>query len=219
VGGAVPGASAARLSPVPAVRRRLAAAVLAALLGVPAVTACTGSEDEPETAPTPRATSLAELAEEDPTVVRAGFCPRVAPQAVGDALGASVEDSTTWSNGDRGEVAGGGSDVLHEFGCSWTAEDGTVARAWVFAPPVDTAEARRLAKQARNAEGCRPVARAAAFGAPSATVGCTEQGRATTAYHGLFGDAWLSCTIEAAEEPDPARTDRWCAAVVQAAAA
>ena len=39
-----------------------------------------------------------------------------------------------------------------------------------------------------------------------------------TAYHGLFGDAWLSCSLSARAAVDDLaeRTDRWCATVVQA---
>ena len=39
-------------------------------------------------------------------------------------------------------MAGIGKDVVHEIGCSWTGDDGTTARAWVFARPVNAAFAQ-----------------------------------------------------------------------------
>ena len=41
----------------------------------------------------------------------------------------------------------------------------------------------------------------------------------TTAFHGLFGDAWLSCSlrIRPAGDADLDRVGRWCATVAQAA--
>lgn len=196
------------------VRRAAACLVLAAALA-----GCTSDDQPPPAAPTPSITALADLAGADVTAVRAGFCPRVAPGAVEDALGAPADDSATWSNGDRAEVVAGTRDVVHEYGCSWTSADGAEARAWVFAPPVTPGRARKLADQARQADGCRPVEGAAAFGAPSAAVTCDAGGRSATAYAGLFGDAWLSCSLESAAAPDPAAVDAWCAAVAQAASA
>ncbi|GAA1789393.1 hypothetical protein GCM10009795_038960 [Nocardioides hankookensis] len=147
-------------------------------------------------------------------MVRGDFCPRVAPQAVTDALGTDSSDEKTWANGDRVRLADGVKDVAHEYGCSWTADDGTVARAWVFAPPVTAADAADLGRKARRSDGCRALPDAPAYGAPSVAVRCGD----ALAFHGLFGDAWLSCSLESAGgAPEADQTGRWCVAVAQAA--
>ena len=115
-------------------------------------------------------------------------------------------------------------DVVHEDGCTFEAEDGTAARAWVFAPPVTAAQAAVLARQASTAEGCRELPDAPAFGRSSvATVCDTTDDSAVTSFRGLFGDAWLTCSlIVPATAPEQEalaeRTGRWCAAVAQTGA-
>ena len=131
----------------------------------------------------------------DVTIGRAEFCSRVAPTAVEEALGGAATSSENYANGDRAEVAPGVRDVAHEYGCTWTAADGTVARAWVFAPPVTPEQAGAL-RRAATGKGCRPVPDAPAYGEPSVAVRCGAE----TAFHGLFGDAWLSCSLESATE-------------------
>lgn len=180
---------------------------------------CSGGSDPTASAPPPSPTPLAELDTSAVAVARASFCARVAPAAVADALGSEPDDAVEWANGERaplGEDDEG--DVAHEFGCRWTAADGTTATAWVFAPPVSRRGARALAEDAVT-EGCSPVTGAPAFGAPSVAVRCED---GTTSFHGLFGDAWLSCALAgapgAAAAPDAAAPERWCAAVLQAAA-
>jgi hypothetical protein len=207
---------------MPVVRRSPRLALLAALpLVLAGVSAC---EDDrptrPATVPTASSTPLASIRTTEVAVARAGFCDRVAPARAADALGAEVESSTSYSNGEPTRLAPGVRDVAHEFGCTWTAANGAIARAWVFAPPVTRARARDL----RDAEVRSPCAAAQGprFGAPSVAVRCatgegTEQG-----YFGLFGDAWLSCTLTLPARDDstdqPERTSRWCAAVLLAAA-
>jgi hypothetical protein len=199
---------------------RLAAA--AALLL--ALTACSNGGGEPEAdVPTATPTPLADLATDSLALARESFCARVAPAAVEDALGAPAEDAEEWVNGDRTTVAPGVTDVVHEFGCRWRAADGTAASAWVFAPPVTRGQAAGLRRDAVQAEGCREVAGAPAYGSPSVAVRCTGDpgdtggpGGATTTFHGLFGDAWLSCT---APTDDLAGAGRWCVSVAQAATA
>ena len=148
--------------------------------------------------------------------MRASFCARVAPAAVEDALGTEADDDQEWVNGRRAEVADGVPDVAHEFGCRWSAADGTTATGWVFAPPVTPRDARGLARAAAAADGCQAVPGAPAFGSPSVAVRCDD---GTTSFHGLFGDAWLSCSLAGATSvaPDPEVAGRWCATVVQAA--
>ncbi|GAA4696999.1 hypothetical protein [Nocardioides conyzicola] len=193
--------------------RRTAVLIAAATLAL-ALAGCTSDDSDPPAQPRASSTPLADFATDDVSVARAAFCPRIAPEAVAEALGAEPDGSEAWANGDRARLADGLRDVAHEYGCSWTAADGTVARAWVFAPPVTSARAAVLARQARRAEGCQSLADAPAYGAPSTAVRC---GRGL-AFQGLFGDAWLTCSLQtAATPPDLDRTGRWCVSVAQAA--
>ena len=73
--------------------------------------------------------------------------------------------------------------------------------------------------------GCRPLPDAAPFGDPSVALLCRSRGDGgalVASYRGLFGDAWLTCAVQpdaATDEADlAARADRWCAAVLGAAA-
>jgi hypothetical protein len=193
---------------------RLAALLAAVVL---AVTACSGG-DAPEADPSPTAepTPLADFATDTITVARESFCARLAPAAVEDALGAEPARADAWVNGDRARV-GGVTDVVHEYGCRWRAADGTTVSGWVFAPPVSPGHAAVLRRAAARAEGCRPVADAPAYGSPSVAVRCAD---GTTSFHGLFGDAWLSCSVTADADPEAlARAGRWCVTVAQAATA
>jgi hypothetical protein len=116
-------------------------------------------------------------------------------------------------------------DVVHEDGCRFEAEDGTAAETWVFAPPVTAAQAAVLARRASTAEGCRALPDAPAFGRSSvATVCDTADGATVTSFRGLFGDAWLTCSLTVPatapeQEALAERTGRWCAAVAQTGAA
>ena len=86
-------------------------------------------------------------------------------------------------------------DVAHEYGCSWRAADGTVASAWVFAPPVTAARAAELAARGRP-RGRLPAGHRRPGVRRSVGRGATVA--ASIAFHGLFGDAWLSCSLEPA---------------------
>jgi len=194
-------------------RARLAA-VLLLMLGA---ARCSGDEPDPE----PEAASSTPLSALDTgslTAARAEFCSRITPTAVDEALGSPASRTVDYANGEKARLAPGVTDVAHEYGCVWVGADGTTARAWVFAPPVTAGQARKLRSEATRAEGCAPVPDAAPFGAPTAAVRCTGDDAVVTAYHGLFGDAWLSCSLSTRTETDdlPDRSDRWCAAVVRA---
>lgn len=195
---------------------RIAAALAVLAL---ATAGCSGGS-EPSAAPTSAApTPLASFATGTLTIARSDFCAKVAPAAVADALGGDPGKTHTWANGDRAALADGVTDVAHEYGCRWTAADGTTAQGWVFAPPVTPGQAGRLRHAAATAQGCRPVPDAPEFGARSVAVRCDD---GTTAFHGLFGDAWLSCSVTvAAGAADDAveRAGRWCVSVAQAASA
>lgn len=181
-----------------------------------ATAGCTGGS-EPTAAPTSAPpTPLASFDTGTLAIARADFCARVAPDAVAAALGGEPEARRTWANGDRATLADGVTDVAHEYGCRWTAADGTTAQGWVFAPPVTPGEAGRLRHAAATAPGCEPVPDAPAFGRRSVAVRC---GDGTTAFHGLFGDAWLSCSVTVGAGDAVERAGRWCVTVAQAASA
>ena len=74
-------------------------------------------------------------------VTRGAFCDAIDDRQVSAALDGDAADSLAWENGDTIDLGNGVEDVAHEFGCRYTAEDGAIAQAWVFAPPVDAAGA------------------------------------------------------------------------------
>src|SRR5690349_12752595 len=125
---------------------RIAVALAALAL---AASGCSGGSEEPSSEP-PSVTStpLSEFATDTLTVARADFCSQVAPGAVEAALGGAADRAEKWVNGDRVRLADGVKDVAHEFGCRWSAADGTTAQGWVFAPPVTPGEAAGLRRAA-----------------------------------------------------------------------
>ncbi len=201
----------------------------AALLGAAVVTGAVvliGSTPEqeppsprPEAQPDgqPEPSSLASYDTTGVNVVRGPFCDRVSPTGIEHALGDVPADSEEWTNGDVQRLPDGTRDRVQEFGCRWTAADGTQASAWVFAPPVTRPQARDLV---RDAVGERCVAtQGDEYGTPSVAVRCTKGGVTEDSLRGLFGDAWLTCTLATRDEPIdlPERTSEWCVQVVEAA--
>lgn len=188
-----------------------------------------GGDDAPTATRTPFTTTT--LEELDPSgatsalpVARGPFCDDVDPREVAAALGGDPVDATSWQNGDPIPLRQGTLDVGHEFGCSWTGTDGSVVSAWVFAPPVDATRAAELAQQS-DLGRCSAPSPAPAFGTSGTRLDCVGQGTGYAAYRGLFGDAWLTCRVEA-PPADPAaapldptgledRTDRWCAGILR----
>lgn len=202
----------------------LAAAVV---MGVVVLGGDDDAPDEPAASPsTPTSTPLADYDTLAVAVAREPFCEAVEPGAVTEALGAEPTGVRTWADGEQVRLPGGGRDVAHEFGCRW-AVDGAVASAWVFAPPVTRPQATGLARTARAVEGCAPVPGARPYGLPTLAATCRVEGRRGAAagvevsYRGLFGDAWLTCTLEVpGASPDEALADRagrFCVAVLEAA--
>jgi hypothetical protein len=163
-------------------------------------------------------TPLADVDTTSLVVARAPFCDAVDPAAVARALGAEPAEGSAYRSGQRIKLSdgtrGGAADVVHEFGCRWTAGDG-VAEAWVFVPPVTRERAADLVRT-----GCRGV-QDPAFGEPSTICRTQADGVATYTFRGLFGDAWLTCrlVVGADQEKTLDRADRWCAAVATGAAA
>jgi hypothetical protein len=162
-------------------------------------------------------TDLADFDSASAVVQRAPFCDLVSDDAVAEALGGEGE-LTAYGNGEQAPALPGG-DVAHEYGCVY-AGSGVEARAWVFAPPVTRDRAQALVKAAAP-KGCAATAGAPAFGTPSVATTCTLGEKRTVSWRGLFGDAWLTCTLSqgvGAPEADLVqRAGRWCVAVAQAA--
>lgn len=163
-------------------------------------------------------TDLADFDTAAAVVQRAPFCELVPEEAVTAALGAKAE-RTTYANGEESDLLPGG-DVAHEYGCAFSTGTTTAgdARAWVFAPPVTVARAEDLAAT-EPVKGCRVEATAPAYGTPSVAQVCAAGSLRTASFRGLFGDAWLSCSLtlpEADAEDLLTRAGRWCVAVAEA---
>lgn len=161
-------------------------------------------------------TSVGDLDTTALVVRRAPFCDRIDPQAVTRALGARAATAHEYRSGERARVAGHVSDVLHEFGCSWSAS-GTTVRAWVFVPPVTAQRARGLVHEVQGTAGCTRAPDAPAYGHPSLSLSCRVHGATEVSYRGLFGDAWLTCTLRSRADDVALQAARWCAAVASGA--
>jgi hypothetical protein len=176
--------------------------------------------------PPPPVSLGAPLATVDTTAIaiaRAPFCDSV-PEAdlttaLTDALGAAGPTASTTAASTTAAPAtvtaavtapGRPSPVprqtADEDGCTWTS-GATSAAAWIFAPPVTVAWARELVGVPH---GCTQLA-GLAYGSPSTAYTCAG----TTTLAGLFGDAWLTCTLTST---DVAAVGRWCVAVARSAA-
>lgn len=184
------------------------------------LTGCTGaapSRSPVAPASSAEPTTLASYDAQGARAVRGRFCDRVSPTGIEHALGEAAEHRDSWENGDRVRLPDGTRDRIHEYGCSWTAPDGTRARAWVFAPPVSRARARSLAEETRG-KRCRPVS-GQPFGKPSAAVSCrVGGGERMVRFAGLFGDGWLTCELTD-RAVDVAAASAWCVTVLEAARA
>ncbi|CUR59507.1 conserved exported hypothetical protein [metagenome] len=200
-------------------RLNAAAALLLVLAGA---AACTGGDDPADRLPAAKVsttpTPLTAFDTGSVVVARADFCSLVPESAVNDALGAEFTSTTDYINGERAEIAPGVRDVAHEFSCTWVSEEGTTARAWVFAPRITAGLARGIVARLSQQQDCTTPA-APAFGTPSvATVCATRLGTRAT-FHGLFVDAWLSCSLtqqSGTEKELLERTGLWCVQVAKA---
>lgn len=178
-----------------------------------------GCSEDTTTAPRPSPTPLADLNTTSMQVPRIEFCKLLPATAVSKALGGRPDSSTSYRNGDETDVADVGTEVVHEIGCTWSKDDGTAARAWVFARPVDDAFARQAIASSRKVDGCS-LDRRTAFGDPSVTQTCRQPGGSTRVRHaGLFGQTWLTCEVSAPGIDLAAlrqRADAWCVEVANA---
>ena len=198
---------------------RVAAGAVCAVLAMSvALTGC--ASDEPQkSAPSPAPTPITGLNTTVMQVPRIDFCAAVPDDAVTDALGGKPDSKATYGNGDREKLDGAGEDVVHEIGCSWSTDEGSTARAWVFARPVDATFARRVVASNKDAAGCRVVS-GPAYGRPTATQVCRLPGGDQRVRHaGLFGQTWLSCEVSAPSAQAAGirgRADAWCVQVANA---
>lgn len=175
-------------------------------------------EGQPSYAATP-------LAGYDTSVValsRAPFCDRLPDEAVAEALGDDVGPTTAYGNGQSAELAPGFEDIAHEYGCRIEGARGAEVRAWLFAPPVSRFRATDLVDEATGRKSCSRATTAPAYGAPSVALVCPAGDRRWASFRGLFGDAWLACSLAApaslSEDELLDRAGRWCVAVAEAAA-
>ena len=150
---------------------------------------------------------------------RQPFCDKLPDDGVEQALGGPVASTYHYGDGDRRRITATLTDVAHEYNCTFTAADGTEARAWVFAAPMTRSTATGLVQAASRGQGCGPVARAPAFGNPTVATFCRARKPAAvaTTLSGLFGDAWLSCRLSTPGRggavATTARAEQWCVQV------
>ena len=197
----------------------MAAAVLSPLVAMAVVVAGCASDEPVKSVPTPAPTPITGLNSAAMQVPRIDFCASVPDQAVSVALGGKADSKAAYGNGDTENLDGAGEDVLHELGCSWSTDQGSTARAWVFARPVDAGFARSVVASSRDTAGCRVVS-GPEFGKPSVTQVCRRPGGVQRVRHaGLFGQTWLSCEVSAPSAQATGireRADAWCVQVANA---
>jgi hypothetical protein len=191
-----------------------------------ALTACSdddGTSSQRSAAPAPAeaeadGTSLGDVDTTALVVPRGPFCDKVDPAAVTRALGEEPADVTAYRSGQRIKISDDVADVVHEFGCRWTAGDDT-AEAWIFAPPVTRKRAGALTRDVLGPSECLDQL-GPEFGRPSASCASADRDAVAISFHGLFGDAWLSCRLTLAKPTDADVGElgsRWCAAVATGA--
>jgi len=175
------------------------------------------------TAPTYTSTPLADYDTSVVALSRAPFCDRLSQDALTEALDGEPGPTTAYANGEAAEIAPGLDDVAHEYGCRIEGAVGAEVRAWLFAPPVTRSRATDLVDEAAQRSSCTRATEAPAYGAPSVALVCPAGDRRWASFRGLFGDAWLACslagpaTLTDRELLD--RAGRWCVAVAEAATA
>lgn len=190
---------------------------MAAVLATVVLMAGCNDSDGPSEQASARPTTLAQLDVAAVTVARVEFCDQVPEAAVRDALGGDPADRAQWGNGDPVPDSGDAGNLGHELGCSWTAADGTAARAWVFGRPVDDAFAGILVQQAGQRKRCTATP-STDLGNPSVLQTCTLEGGVQRVRRaGLLGDSWLTCEVAGPQAAEPrGRLEAWCVAVVGA---
>lgn len=205
-------------------RSRRAALGVVVAVTVLAATACTPAQapagsSTPSEEPTAEPTTLAAYDTEGVAVARAPFCDRVSPTGIEHALGATARSHRDYGNGDRIRLGDDSRTISHEYGCEWRGPGGTTARGWVFVPPISRSRARQLVADAQ--EGRCERTGTGQFGTPSVATTCRTPDGVERSWRGLFGDAWLVCTLSGrrAGQVSEDRTGEWCVSVLDAARA
>ena len=196
-----------------------ALAVVACLLAGCTTQPPGGRPETPTDTPAAEPTPLDDYDTDGVAVERSPFCDRVSPTGIEHALDAAASSHRDYGNGDRIRLPDGTRSIAHEYGCEWRGSDGVTARAWVFVPPITRARAGRLVDAALAGRCARTGS--GDFGTPSVAARCRTEGSVERSWRGLFGDAWLVCTLtgpEAADVP-AARASQWCVSVLEAARA
>lgn len=208
---------------MPTVLRALLLSALLTLVPVAVGVARSGDETLERAPAAYEGTALTDFDTTKAVVQRVPFCDLVPAAAVEEALG---QEGTlaAYGNGETSEAFPGG-DVAHEYGCRFSPADLTVvgeARGWVFAPPV-TVDAAAQMVEASVTQACTALPSAPVYGAPSVGVLCPGEGVQTVSFRGLFGDAWLACSLtlpaDVPQDDLVDRAGRWCVAVAEAASA
>lgn len=176
--------------------------------------------DRAPASPSARATGLGGLDSAATLVQREAFCGRLEAGAPQRALGGEVVDTEEYSPGDTAEVVEGTRAVADEWSCTYRSDRGVSARAWLFAPPITARRAGVLVRAARG-RGCTPPTPRRDFGRPSVGRVCPSGDQTTVSWRGLFGDAWLACSLTAPRAETGraeliARAEAWCAEVLSA---
>ncbi len=201
--------------------RRVVAATSAAVVLLLAACTTGSSGPGPSSGDTPAAepTTLESYDTDEVAVERAPFCDRVSPTGIEHALDQAAGSHRDWGNGDRVRLPDGTRTIAHEYGCEWAGADGVIARAWVFVPPVTRGRAGRLVDDAVAGRCARTGSDE--FGTPSVATRCRTDEGVERSWRGLFGDAWLVCTLTSpdASASTDERTSEWCVSVLDAARA
>jgi hypothetical protein len=211
--------SSVRRSPV---ARATVAAVITCGLVLAGCSGSSDSEPRPHAAASEAKESGAALEDVDTTalvVPRGPFCDRVDPAAATRALGEEPADVSAYRSGQRIKISDDVADVVHEFGCRWTA-GGNTAEAWVFAPPITRKRAASLTRGTQGRSECLDYL-GPDFGRPSASCASRDDDAVAISFQGLFGDAWLTCSLtlaRGAHSQVDERASRWCADVATGAA-
>lgn len=181
---------------------------------------CGSDENAPTGSRTAAPTPIARLNTDALNLARVRFCDLVPSSAVRLALGGGGAGAQkSWRNGDPAEVEDGVSDVVHEYGCSWS-RTGYTASAWLFARSITPAEARAVIAKTSRRKGCTSSA-GPHFGTPSQRQVCTlPDGSRRVRLAGLFDDDWLTCQVSgpAGQSTDvvSTRADAWCVQIANA---
>jgi hypothetical protein len=195
-------------------------ACLLAVLAALALAGCSGGTDAPPPEPKPDlGTPLSQFDTRRLAVGRVSFCEAVPAAAVGRAIGGEPTKASSYAPGEKVRLTRDVKDVAHEFGCVFKGTRKQQARAWVFAPPVTVGQAKELVGRPL-AQGCGPTPDGAAYGKPSLATVCSDGKAEVATYAGLFGDAWLSCSVTAkglSRDDLVDRAGRWCVEIVKAA--